>query len=116
MTAHAYRVESIRHAICNGVLEIEHANFIDVETARLYATKGISVTPTLVKYKAMSEPPYEEFLPPPGRKKNKRVLESGVNALKILRDEGVNICFGRDLLAGMQEFRIRTKHYRPLNY
>ena len=114
VTAHAYTVESIRHAICNGVLGIEHANFIDVETARICASKGISVTPTLVTYKAMSEPPYEEFLPPRGRDKNKRVLESGVKALKILRDEGVNICFGTDLLAGMhvlqnEEFRIRNQ-------
>lgn len=91
VTAHAYTVEAIRHAIDNGVMGIEHANFIDKDTARLCAEKGISVTPTLSTYKAMSEPPFEEFLPPDGRIKNKRVLDSGVEALKILRDERVNV-------------------------
>ena len=119
VTAHAYTVEAIRHAIDNGVMAIEHANFIDAETAKLCAEKGISVTPTLSTYKGMSEPPYEEFLPPDGRVKNKRVLDSGVAALKILRDNGVNVCHGTDLLAGMhvlqgEEFTIRSAVLSPI--
>lgn len=114
VTAHAYTVDAIRHAIDNGVMGIEHANFIDAETARLCVEKGVSVTPTLTTYKGMSEPPYEEFLPPDGRVKNKRVLESGVQALKILQEHKVNVCYGTDLLAGMhvlqnQEFAIRSQ-------
>lgn len=112
VTAHAYTVDAIRHAIDNGCKGIEHANFIDEETAKLCKEKGVTITPTLITYKAMSEPPYEQFLPPEGRVKNKRVLASGVAALKTLSDAGVNVCFGTDLLAGMhtrqnEEFSIR---------
>jgi len=114
VTAHAYTIEAIRHAIDNGVMGIEHGNFIDAETAKLCADKGVTITPTLVTYKAMSQPPYETFLPPRGQVKNKRVLDSGVKALKTLRESGVNLCFGTDLLAGMhirqnQEFSIRSE-------
>lgn len=119
VTAHAYTVQAIRHAIDNGVMGIEHANFIDDDTARLCAEKRISVTPTLATYKGMSEPPYEDFLPPDGKVKNKRVLESGVQALKILQEQGVNVCYGTDLLAGMhvrqnEEFAIRSQALLPL--
>jgi imidazolonepropionase-like amidohydrolase len=114
VTAHAYTVDAIRHAIDNGVMGIEHGNFIDRETAKLCAEKGVTITPTLVTYKAMSEPPYEDFLPPDGQVKNKRVLDSGVRALNILHESGVQICFGTDLLAGMhalqnEEFSIRNE-------
>jgi imidazolonepropionase-like amidohydrolase len=103
VTAHAYTVDAIRHAIDNGCMGIEHGNMIDNDTAKLCKEKGITVTPTLVTYKAMSEPPYEEFLPPDGRIKNKRVLASGVEALRTLSKAGVAMCFGTDLLAGMHE-------------
>jgi imidazolonepropionase-like amidohydrolase len=112
VTAHAYTVDAIRHAIDNGVMGIEHGNFIDEETAKLCVEKGVTITPTLVTYKAMSEPPWEDFLPSDGQVKNKRVLASGVQALKTLHKSGVNLCFGTDLLAGMHslqnnEFSIR---------
>jgi imidazolonepropionase-like amidohydrolase len=114
VTAHAYTVDAIRHAIDNGVMGIEHGNFIDEETAKLCVAKGVTITPTLVTYKAMSEPPYEDFLPPDGQAKNKRVLSAGVQALKTLHESGVNVCFGTDLLAGMhsrqnEEFAIRQR-------
>jgi imidazolonepropionase-like amidohydrolase len=114
VTAHAYTVEAIRHAIDNGVMGIEHGNFIDEETAKLCAKKGVTITPTLVTYKAMSQPPWEDFLPPDGQVKNKQVLDSGVKALKILHESGTQLCFGTDLLAGMhalqnEEFSIRSR-------
>ena len=112
VTAHAYTNEAIRHAIDNGCKGIEHANFINEETAKFCKEKGVTITPTLITYKAMSEPPYEQFLPPAGQEKNKQVLASGVKSLDILSKSGVRICFGTDLLAGMhkrqnEEFSLR---------
>lgn len=112
VTAHAYSVEAIRHAIDNGVMGIEHGNFIDQATAKLCAQKGVFVTPTIVTYEALRRPPFDQFLPESGRQKVRQVVDRGLGAFKILQEAGVTICYGTDLLAGMQvaqneEFEIR---------
>lgn len=120
VTAHAYTNEAIRHAVENGVEGIEHGNFVDLETAKWCKEQGIrAITPTLITYKAMSEPPWEEFLPEDGRVKNRKVLEQGLESLKIWREADVLICYGSDLLAGMQnkqnsEFTLRSQIMTPL--
>ncbi|RDW63046.1 uncharacterized protein DSM5745_10157 [Aspergillus mulundensis] len=113
VTAHAYTAAAIRHAVENGVAGIEHGNFIDAETARFCASLGVSVTPTLVTYRGMATAPFKRFLDLDGRAKNEAVLEGGIGALRILRDAGVNMCFGSDLLGGLHglqngEFGIRA--------
>ncbi|KAJ5376870.1 amidohydrolase [Penicillium cosmopolitanum] len=62
VTAHAYTIDAIRHAVDNGVMGIEHGNFIDEETAAYCTKKGVVFTPTLVTYKSMSRPPFDNFL------------------------------------------------------
>ncbi|PLB44124.1 imidazolonepropionase [Aspergillus steynii IBT 23096] len=113
VTAHAYTTKAIRHAVDNGVRGIEHGNFIDPDTARYCQKKGVVFTPTLVTYKGMSEPPFDNFLDEFSQAKNQQVLASGLKALETLRDAGITICYGSDLLAGMhplqnQEFSIRS--------
>ncbi|KAF7557445.1 hypothetical protein G7Z17_g631 [Cylindrodendrum hubeiense] len=105
VTAHAYTIRAMRHMIENGVLGIEHGNFLDRELAELMAEKGIFLTPTLVTHDAMTIPPYDQFLNEACAKKNAAVLGSGLNALKIAHDAGVTICFGSDLIAGMHQFQ-----------
>jgi imidazolonepropionase-like amidohydrolase len=58
-TAHAYTVESINHAIDNGVRGIEHGNLLDERTAHRMAREGIYLTPTLSCYGIMVRPPFE---------------------------------------------------------
>ena len=111
--AHAYTTKAIRHAVDNGVRGIEHGNFIDPDTASYCQEKGVVFTPTLVTYKGMSEPPFDNFLDEFSQAKNRQVLASGLKALETLRDAGITICYGSDLLAGMhplqnQEFSIRS--------
>ncbi|KAJ7291434.1 hypothetical protein C8J57DRAFT_1445140 [Mycena rebaudengoi] len=112
-TAHAYTVDAIRHAIENGISGIEHGNLIDHATAKLMATKGIFLTPTLSCYGIMVRPPFEDFLPPDGQIKNAQVMAKGLEALKIAHDAGVTICYGSDLLTSMhalqtEEFAVRA--------
>ncbi|CAL1711386.1 unnamed protein product [Somion occarium] len=112
-TAHAYTDSSVRHAIDNGVLGIEHGNLISRETAALMAQKGIFLTPTLSCYGIMVRPPFEDFLPPDGKVKNEQVMEKGLDALLIADEAGVVICYGSDLLTSMQalqteEFTVRA--------
>ncbi|KAJ7151363.1 hypothetical protein C8R43DRAFT_1004928 [Mycena crocata] len=112
-TAHAYTVDAIRHAIDNGVTGIEHGNLIDSATAKLMASKGIYLTPTLSCYGIMVRPPFEDFLPPDGKIKNAQVMEKGLEALRIAHEAGVTICYGSDLLTSLhalqtEEFAVRA--------
>ncbi|KAL5002220.1 hypothetical protein BDV10DRAFT_132071 [Aspergillus recurvatus] len=113
VTAHCYTVDAIRHAVDNGVRGIEHGNFIDRKTAEYCRDKGVTFTPTLVTYYGMTQPAFSHFLDDVSQTKNQEVLKGGLDALTILRDAGVTVCYGSDLLGGLhplqnQEFRIRA--------
>ncbi|EEB91030.1 hypothetical protein MPER_10684 [Moniliophthora perniciosa FA553] len=78
------------------------------------ASKGIYLTPDLSCYGIMVRPPFEDFLPPDGKKKNAEVMKQGLEALKIANNAGVTICYGSDLLTSMQalqteEFTVRSQ-------
>lgn len=114
VTAHAYTPRAIRHAVDNGVMGIEHGNFIDKETAEYMAERGVWLTPTLVTYDAMGSNKYAGYLPPVSAAKNKEVLKLGLQSLRIADEAGVTICHGTDLLGPMQaeqsrEFGIRAQ-------
>ncbi|GAA6033328.1 hypothetical protein JCM8097_006695 [Rhodosporidiobolus ruineniae] len=113
-TAHAYTCEAIRHAVDNGIKGIEHGNLIDKETAEYLAERGIYLTPTIACYSLMQRAPFEDFLPPSGKEKNKEVMQLGLRALKLAHEAGVTICYGSDLLTSMQalqteEFTVRAE-------
>lgn len=120
VTAHAYRSEAIRHAVVNGCSGIEHANFIDVETARLCAERGVFVTPTLVTYQAFLRPPNDAFLDEVSRRKCQSIVDRGIDSLQVLKDAHVHVCFGTDLLGEMQkfqneEFAIRSRIFSEID-
>lgn len=113
VTAHAYTVEGIRHAIDNGVTGIEHGNLLDEPTARLMADKGAFLTPTLSCYGIMTRAPFENFLSDDGKVKNAQVMRKGLEALVLAEKCGVTVCYGTDLLSSMsalqtEEFYVRS--------
>ncbi|KAI2486837.1 Amidohydrolase [Pyrenophora tritici-repentis] len=119
VTSHAYTPQSIRQAMENGALGIEHGSLIDEETAELMAEKGAYLTPTLVTYTAMGEEKFAGYMPAESMEKNAQVYAAGLQGLKIAADAGVNICYGSDLLGhlGMNqlnEFTIRSQVLPPL--
>ncbi|KAM3467618.1 hypothetical protein MY5147_008747 [Beauveria neobassiana] len=112
VTTHAYTPRAIQQAISHGVMGVEHGNLIDEKTAQLMAEKGAFLTPTLITYATMGE--YDGFLPPASAKKNKEVLDKGLQAIKIAAEAGVTICFGTDLLGELhfaqpREFGLRSQ-------
>lgn len=114
VTCHAFTPESIRNAIDNGVMGVEHGVLIDAPTAKLMAEKGVFLTPTLATVQAMSVKPFSDFLPPPSQKKIVEILHAGLDSLRIADEAGVTMCFGTDLLGAMtqfetQEFSIRSQ-------
>jgi imidazolonepropionase-like amidohydrolase len=119
VTSHAYTPQSIRQAMENGVLGIEHGNLIDKETAELMAKKAAYLTPTLVTYTAMGDESFAGYMPAESMEKNAEVYVAGLQGLKIAADAGVNICYGSDLLGHLgvtqlNEFTIRSQVLPPL--
>lgn len=116
VAAHAYTPESISRALNAGVKTIEHGNMIDKKTAELAARKGAFVVPNLVTYWAMDKAP---GMPAYIKAKNKTALDAMTGALELLKQAGVKIAFGTDLIANMhplqnQEFLLRAQAFTPL--
>jgi imidazolonepropionase-like amidohydrolase len=114
VTAHAYSNRAMRHAVENGAVGIEHGNFLDEETAKYLAEKKVYFTPTLATYSTLMIPPFDQYITGTSKTKNAIVMKSGLESLRIAEDAGVTICYGSDLMAGMQryqtnEFTIRSK-------
>lgn len=116
VAAHAYTPESISRALNAGVKTIEHGNMIDKQTAQLAAQKGAFVVPNLITYWAMDKAP---GLPSYIKAKNKTALDAMAGALKMLKEAGVKVAFGTDLIADMhplqnQEFLLRAQAFTPI--
>ncbi|MGE0797432.1 MAG: amidohydrolase family protein [Lautropia sp.] len=117
--AHAYTPEAIARAVRLGVRTIEHGNLVDAETAALMAAEGAFMVPTLVTYEALAGEGARYGLPPESVEKIASVRTAGLGALEILRDAGVRMGFGTDLLGPSHrlqsdEFRIRAQVLAPL--
>jgi len=116
--AHAYTAEAIRRCLELGVRTIEHGNLIDEPTAQFAKAKGAFIVPTLVTYEALAEEGEALGLPAASVAKIEDVRGAGIEALALLKREGVNIGFGTDLLGQMQrhqsrEFEIRGRVCTP---
>ena len=102
VAAHAYTPAAIAMAVENGIRSIEHANLIDPATARLVASKGATVVPTLVTYKAMNDFGPSMGLPETNIQKNRIVYESGLRSLEEMARAGVTMGYGTDLIGETQ--------------
>ncbi len=112
--AHAYTAEAIARCVEYGVRSIEHGNLIDAETARLCAERDVYVVPTLATYDALHRVGGDLGFPEVSLRKLDSVRGAGLEALEILRDAGVKMGLGTDLLGEMHryelnEFAIRAK-------
>ena len=114
VTAHAYSSESMLLAAENGVACLEHGNLVDAEAAARLAELGTTVVPTLVTYWAFGNDAEKFGFPERNRVKNEGLYERGRGAIGLLRDAGVELGFGTDLLGEAQphqnrEFAIRAE-------
>ncbi|MGA8530277.1 MAG: amidohydrolase family protein [Acidobacteriaceae bacterium] len=114
VAAHVYTAEGITRAIECGVHSLEHCNLVDAAAARLAAQAEAVAVPTLVTYEALAQDGPGLGLPPASVAKIESVRQSGLESLSILRDAGVTIAFGTDLLGPThvrqnEEFAIRAR-------
>lgn len=112
VAGHLYTDAAIRRAVELGVRSVEHGNLIEPQTARLVAERGSFVVPTLVTYQALKEDGPGLGLPQDSIDKIDDVRLRGLESLTVLRDAGVKMAYGSDLLGAMharqsEEFIIR---------
>lgn len=118
--AHAYMSSAIRHCLEAGIRTIEHANFIDAETAAFAKEKDAYIVPTLVCYDETYRHGRELKLSDAVMEKLKLVNDAGIGMLEICERSGVKMGFGTDLVAEMgvaqsTEFVIRGRVQKPVD-
>jgi imidazolonepropionase-like amidohydrolase len=114
VSAHLYTSAAIARAVRAGVHSLEHCNRIDAPTARMAAAAGCVAVPTLVTYEALASDGAKLGLPPASIAKIEDVRGAGLASLGILREAGVTMAFGTDLLGEThvrqsEEFSIRAR-------
>jgi len=114
VAAHLYTDAAIRRAVECGVKSVEHANLVTPATARLMVERGAWAVPTLVTFEALKEEGARFGLPEVSIAKIDDVRLAGLKSLEILRDAGVKMAYGSDLLGEMhrrqsEEFTIRNR-------
>lgn len=114
VAAHLYTASAIERAVRAGVHSLEHCNRIDPVTARLAAAAGCVAVPTLVTYEALAQDGARLGLLPASVAKIEDVRASGLESLAIMREAGLPMAFGTDLLGPThvrqsEEFAIRAR-------
>ena len=103
--AHAYVPKAITRAIENGVRTIEHGNLLDEESARVMSKYDAFLVPTNVTYRALYTHGKSFGFPEVSIGKLKDVLDVGLNAIEIAKNNGVKIGHGSDLLGECQIYQ-----------
>ena len=114
VAAHLYTDAAIARAVKAGVRSLEHCNLITLATARAAAEAEAMACPTLVTYQALKEEGASLGLGPESVAKIDEVRLAGLRSLEVMREAGLPMAFGTDLLGEMhrrqsEEFAIRAQ-------
>ncbi len=114
VSAHLYTSAAITRSVRAGVHSLEHCNLIDAATAAEAAAAGCVAVPTLITYDVLAEDGPSLGLPPDSIAKIETVRGAGLGSLTIMREAGLPMAFGTDLLGGgharqSEEFAIRGR-------
>ena len=118
VSAHCHPTEAVRRCVEFGVRCIEHGTLIDRETAEYVAGQGAYVVPTFAVLYALYEQGAEYGLPPASQEKINHVYAQALDGLEHMRDAGVKMGLGTDLLGAQHvrqctEFAIRKQVLTP---
>lgn len=114
VAAHLYTDKAIRRAIECGIHSLEHCNLITSETAKFAVENDCISVPTLVTYEKLGVEGLALGLPPASVAKVDSVRLAGMESLTIMREAGLPMAYGTDLLGEMhrhqsEEFVIRSR-------
>jgi imidazolonepropionase-like amidohydrolase len=119
VSAHCHPISAIRRSVEFGVRCIEHATLIDGETARFVADRGAFVVPTMSVIFVTMKVGAALGMTPESMAKLKVAAESAIEGLQHMRDAGVKLGYGTDLLGATydqqcREFEFRSEVFTPL--
>jgi len=119
VSAHCHPAIAVRRCVELGVRVIEHGTLMDDESARVVASRGAYVVPTLVIICVLAEQGSELGLPLASQEKVQVVMRQALEGLESMRAAGVKIGFGTDLLGvtyvqQCREFSLRRQVFSPL--
>ncbi|HEY0920100.1 metal-dependent hydrolase family protein [Devosia sp.] len=104
VSAHVYSDASIRRCVKLGVKSLEHCNLISAETAAMAAEAGCIAIPTLAAYEGLKREGAALGLGEAEQAKIDVVRDGGRNSLAHMRDAGLPMAFGTDLLGQLRKF------------
>lgn len=117
-TAHIHPDAALKRAIKLGVHCIEHGTLIEPDTARMAADRGTCIVPTMAVIAALALEGEKLGYPPESLKKLDAVKNQAVERLQHMKDAGVIVGYGTDLLGvterhQLSEFTLRSPIYSP---
>ncbi len=104
VAAHLYTDRAIRRCVELGVHSLEHCNLIEADTAKLAAERGCIAVPTLVAYEGLWLDGRELGFGDAEFAKIDVVRRGGTRSLQIMRDAGLKMAFGSDLLGELRKY------------
>ena len=104
VSAHVYTDRAIRRCVDLGVHSLEHCNLIEPETAALAAERGCVAVPTLVAYEALAIEGEALGLGAESIAKIDDVRSGGRRSLSVMREAGLDMAFGSDLLGQLRKY------------
>ena len=118
-TAHIHPDTAIRRAIELGVHCIEHGTMISAQSADLAVQKGVNIVPTVSIAMAMQREGKALGYPASSIEKMDRVIEVMFDSLGHMKNSGVKLGFGTDLLGDLErhqylEFEARSEVFSPV--
>jgi len=116
--AHCHPDEAIRRCSELGVRCIEHVSMLTRDTAAIMAKNGTYGVPTLAVVKALNDDGAQFGLPQASLDKLANLFDAMLAGLTIMKEAGVKVGFGTDLLAQHHErqgieFEIRAEVLDP---
>lgn len=119
VSAHVYTDVAIRRAVECGVHSLEHCNLIGAETAAMAAAQGCWAVPTLITYDRLAADGARFGLGADSVAKIETVRRGGLASLATMREAGLRMAYGSDLLGPMHEhqsgeFAIRAQVLPPI--
>lgn len=105
VAAHLYTDGAIRRCVELGVHSLEHCNLISADTAKRAADAGCIAVPTLVAYEALHIEGKALGLGKAEFDKIDIVRSGGLQSLAHMRNAGLPMAFGSDLLGALRKYQ-----------